>query len=89
MHFMESFEVDSNIEEVRWVIFILKSAVWLLEAKDEWEHEIASISLTVKWRKDETFSLDHGYKVENFFLKKKESNEEEGESSFEGISEEK
>ena len=42
-----------------------------------------------EWRKNEIFSLDEVFKIAKVFLEKKESNdEEEGESSFLGSSEE-
>ena len=55
---LKNFEVDSNIEDVRWRNFILNSAESMLERNDEREDETASISLTVEGRTDETFSWD-------------------------------
>ena len=64
MCFMESFVVDSNLEEVRRVSF-----------KDRWDDEIVSIPLTFERRKDENFSLDEGCKVAKVFIEMKEWNE--------------
>ena len=53
---LKSFEVDSNLEEARWVNFILESVDWLLEAKDNWDDEFLSISFMFEVRKDDIFS---------------------------------
>ena len=68
---LKSFEVDSNLEEVRWVSFILGNEDWLLETKSRWEDEIASTSLIVEGSKDETFSWDESCKVAKLFLGRK------------------
>ena len=73
---LKNFEVDSNLGEVKWMNFIVKSADWLLETKDEWENEIISISLIVEEKKDEAFSWDEECKVQELLLGMKESNEE-------------
>ena len=53
------------------------------------DDKTASISLIVEWRKDDDFSWDEGRNVEKLLLWMKESSEEEkGESSFLGSSEE-
>ena len=79
------FEVDSNIEEFRWMSFIFKIAKSTLEKNGEWEDEIASIYLMVEGRKDETFYWGKRCKVEKLLLGIEESiEEEEGASSFLG-----
>ena len=67
---------DSNLEDIRWRNFILNSEDSMLERKDEWEDETASISLIVEGKKCDNFSWDEGCKFAKLLLGAKESNEE-------------